>query len=378
MLLIYSLIFILKDKFVWYKKEPMVNKLFKRLPSADTEVFNLSKIPKVIHVAVSRACNINCIMCPINRDVLRDKQKFIKLEAFNKLFKDEKQFEFLNFVGAGEVFVCKYFSRIIEYCFEHNFPALGCTTNLQLISKELAEVMVKNGFRQITASIDGCTKETFEHIRKGASFDKFIEIMMYFNVLKARHNSLGNPNFTFAMVAMNSNIHELPGLIRLADKLNVKSIYVARLHVIKEELLHESLFFYQEKYNYYYDESIAAARELKINIVLPDKFGSPIKNILSVRNCNLPFENMYVDVDGIVYPCVCRVYPNITVGNILEQSVIEIWNSDKFKEFRAAMFTDNPPLQCKECTFSVLDSCKLESHMTPELAAKVRKTNPNV
>lgn len=356
----------------------MWNKLFKQPTSANTQVFSLSKIPKIIHVAVSRTCNINCIMCPINRDVLKDEQKFIEIEAFNRLFKDELQFEFLNFVGAGEVFVCKYFSRIIEYCFEHNFSALGCTTNLQLISKELAEVMVRNGFRQITASIDGCTKETFEYIRKGASFDKFIEIMEYFNILKARHNSLGNPNITFAMVAMNSNIHELPGLVRLADKLNVQNIFVARLHVIKEELLHESLFFYQEKYNYYYDKSIAVAKGIGINVVLPDKFGSPVKNTMAVRNCKFPFENMYIDVDGIVYPCVCRVYPDINVGNILEQSITEIWNSDKFNEFRAAMFTDNPPLQCKECTFNVLDTCKLESHMTPELAAKVRRTNPNV
>lgn len=356
----------------------MSEKFFKRSTVANTEGFSLSKVPKVIHVAVSRTCNINCIMCPINRDILKDKQKFIELEVFHRLFKDGAQFDFLNFVGVGEVFVCKYFPRILEYCFEHNFSALGCTTNLQLISKELAEFMVKNGFQQITASIDGCTKETFEHIRKGAKFDKFIETLEYFNVLKSRHNSLGNPNFTFAMVAMNSTIHELPGLVRLADKFNVQNIYVARLHVIKEELLHESLFFYQEKYNYYYDKSIAIARELGINLVLPDKFGSPVKNTKAVRDCKFAFENMYVDVDGIVYPCVCRVYPDVTVGNILEQSVLEIWNSDKFSEFRAAMFTDNPPFQCKECTFSVLDPCKLESHMTAELAAKVRKTNPNV
>lgn len=356
----------------------MDNTLFKHPKSHPSQDFAVPKIPKVIHVAVSRTCNINCIMCPINREVLRNKQKFIEFETFQRLFKEDNQFEFLNFVGTGEVFVYKDFPRILDYCFERNFSALGCTTNLQLISRELAELMVKNRFQQITASIDGCTKETFEHIRKGASFDKFIETVEYINSSKVRFNSLGNPNITFAMVAMNSNIHELPGLVRLARKLNVFQVYVARLHVSKEELLHESLFFYQEKYNYYYDESIAVARELGINIVMPDKFGSKVKKLRMVRDCRLAFENMYIDVDGIVYPCVCRVYPDVFVGNIKEQSVAEIWNSSKFQEFRAAFFTDNPPRQCKECTFSVLDPGKPESHMTAELANKIRKFRLNV
>ncbi|HTZ11710.1 MAG TPA: radical SAM protein [Candidatus Margulisiibacteriota bacterium] len=335
--------------------------------------FAVSKIPKVIHVSVSRACNIHCIMCPINRESVRDKEKFIEFETFQRLFKEDNQFGFLNFVGIGEVFVNKDFPRILEYCFEKNFSALGCTTNLQLISRELAEHMVKNGFQQITASIDGCTKETFEHIRKGASFDKFIETIEYINLLKAKYHSLGNPQITFAIVAMNSNIHEFPGLVRLARKLNVNEICVARLHVSKEDLLHESMFFYQEKYNHYYDETIAIAKELEVNVVMPDKFGSKIKKIRSVRDCKFPFENMYVDVDGVVYPCVCRVNPDVFVGNIKEQSVAEIWNSPKFQEFRAAFYTDNPPRQCQECTFSVLDPSKLESHMTIELADRIKK-----
>jgi len=342
------------------------------------EDFTVSKIPKIMHVSVSRTCNINCIMCPINREILKGTQKFIEFETFRSLFRDGIQFDFLNFVGVGEVFVYKDFSRILEYCFERGFSALGCTTNLQLISRSMAEMMVKNGFQHITASIDGCTKETFEYIRKGASFVKFIETIEYINELKMHGDTLGYPHFTFAMVAMDSNIHELPGLVELAYKLGINNINVARLHVTKENLMRESLFFYQDKYNHYYDEAKSVAEELGINIVMPEKFGIPVQKMKAIRDCKFAFENMYMDVDGVVYPCVCRVYPDVFVGDISEQSVSEIWNSRKFKEFRAAMFSDNPPLQCKECTFSVLDSSKLESHMTPELAAKVRLTNPTV
>jgi len=337
------------------------------------ETYAVPDRPKVVHLAVSRACNVDCIMCPINREVLKDKKKFLDLETFRRIFKDGEDFDFLNFVGAGEVFVAKDFLRMLRYCFDRKFSALGCITNLQLVSPELAELMVQNHFHQITVSIDGCTKETFEYIRHGSRYETTIKTVELFNELKNRYHSEA-PHFTFSTVCMNSNIHEFPGLVRLANRYGVKNIYVARLHVSKKEILDESLFFHQAKYNHYYDETIDLCKKLGINIQMPAKFGlSQEAKGRMVRDCKLPFENMYIDVDGIVYPCVCRVYPDTFIGDINDTSLLDLWNSERFNTFRNAMYSDSPPKQCQECTFSVLDPNKPESHMTLELAEKVKK-----
>lgn len=362
---------------VKYDLKKKLNNSFKshsRKTSSD-ELFTIPKKPKVVHLAISRTCNISCIMCPIDRDALKGKKKFLDFDIFKKVFGNGKDFEFLNFVGAGEVFVAKDFINILNYCFDRGFSALGCFTNLQLISKELAELMVKNRFHQITASIDGCTRETFEYIRRGAKFETFLKTMDIFGELKKRYNS-DTPNFTFSTVAMNSNIHEFPGIVKLAHKYGVESIYVARLHVSKEEILDESLFFHQEKYNRYYDETVDLCKKLGIKIELPPKFGlPPVKKGKKVRDCKMPFESIYVDVDGVVCPCVCRVDPEVSVGNIYEDDLLDIWRSEKFHSFRKSMFSDSPPKQCRECTFSVLDPNKPESHMSPELAKKVKGKN---
>lgn len=339
------------------------------------EIHPISPKPKVVHLAVSRVCNVSCMMCPIGWDTLKGKKRFLDFETFKKIFNEGKDFEFLNFVGAGEVFVAKDFPDMLRYCFKKGFSTLGCITNLQLIFTELAELMVQNHFHQVTVSIDGCTKKTFEYIRKGSKFETTIKTIELFNELKQRYNS-NAPHFTFSIVAMNSNIQEFPGIISLAHKYGVKHIYVARLHVSKEEILNESLFFHQEKYNRYYDEVVGLCKELDINIELPPKFGlPPIEKGKMVRDCKMPFENVYIDVDGIVYPCVCRVYPDVFIGDINKTNLLNLWNSDKFNAFRQAMYSDSPPKQCKECTFSVLDPNKIESHMTPALAQKVRERN---
>ena len=336
------------------------------------DLFTIPSKPKVVHLAVSRVCNVNCIMCPIGWESFKNKKRFLDFETFKRVFGDGKTFEFLNFVGAGEVFVAKDFINILNLCFDKNFSSLGCITNLQLVSEELAELMVKNHFHQITVSIDGCTKETFEYIRRGSKFETTLKTIDLICKLKSRYNSSA-PNFTFSTVAMNSNIHELPGLVELAHKYGVGHIYVARLHVSKEEILDESLFFHQEKYNKYYDETVNLCKKKGIKIDLPQKFGlPPAKKDKMVRDCKLPFENIYIDVDGIAYPCVCRVDPDVSIGNIYENTLVEIWQSRKFNDFRKAMFSESPPKQCNECTFSVLDPNKIESHMTPELAHKVK------
>ena len=362
----------------------MINELKEKLKNLFTfrhsecdeeELFIVQPKSQVVHLEISRVCNVNCIMCVKETPywmALKDKKKFLDFEIFKKIFEDRKGIKFLNFVGAGEVFVSKDFVNILNYCFDKGFSSLGCITNLQLISEEMVKLMVKNNFHQITVSMDGCTKDTFEYIRRGSSFETTIRTMDLFQKFKKKYNSVF-PHFTFSTVAMNSNIHELQGIVQLANKYGVRHINVARLWVTKEDILNESLFFNQEKYNRHYDQIVGLCEEFGIKIELPPKFGlPPTEKGNKVRQCKIPFESMFIDADGIVYPCVCRSEPDVFIGSICEDSLSDIWNTEKFNNFRKAMFSESPPKQCMECTFSVLDPNKIESHMTPELVKKVK------
>ena len=138
----------------------------------------------------------------------------------------------------------------------------------------------------------------------------------------------------------------------------------------------KAFFFHQDKYNKYYDETVALCEEFGIKIELPPKFGlPPTEKGKKVRECKMPFESVYIDVDNVAYPCVCRVDPDVSIGNVDKDDILNIWKSEKFNNFRQAMFTESPPKQCMECTFSVLDPNKIESHMTPELARKMKGNN---
>jgi len=53
--------------------------------------------------------------------------------------------------------------------------------------------------------------------------------------------------------------------------------------------------------------------------------------------CYLPEQMLTVTVKGNVVPCFEDFYQKNQMGNIMETSLLEIWNSEKYKEFRSSL-----------------------------------------
>lgn len=67
-----------------------------------------------------------------------------------------------------------------------------------------------------------------------------------------------------------------------------------------------------------------------------------------MRFCALPFENIEIDNKGFVYTC-CPTWINWnSIGNIFENSLAEIWNSEKAKELRESVLNGSYNLCSKE------------------------------
>ncbi len=66
--------------------------------------------------------------------------------------------------------------------------------------------------------------------------------------------------------------------------------------------------------------------------------------------CEFAWTSMSVMVDGSVVPCTQDFNCEMKMGNVMEQSLEEIWNSDKYKEFRMMHITGDVPKEyrCKE------------------------------
>ena len=65
----------------------------------------------------------------------------------------------------------------------------------------------------------------------------------------------------------------------------------------------------------------------------------------------------YLWLSGEVAPC-CRMiegaYPGSirTFGNVHKESLLDIWNSTEYREFRQGVLTRNFPDECKGCNYA--------------------------
>jgi radical SAM protein with 4Fe4S-binding SPASM domain len=64
--------------------------------------------------------------------------------------------------------------------------------------------------------------------------------------------------------------------------------------------------------------------------------------------CILPWIHFYANPDGNVLPC-CIGDHNSPLGNIQQSSIIEIWNSEKYKTMRLNMLSGKKCSECKSC-----------------------------
>lgn len=63
---------------------------------------------------------------------------------------------------------------------------------------------------------------------------------------------------------------------------------------------------------------------------------------------------MYFTALGTALPCCIapfsmRGYNSFTLGNATQQDLREIWNGEKYQDFRRALLSDRPPDACANC-----------------------------
>ena len=68
------------------------------------------------------------------------------------------------------------------------------------------------------------------------------------------------------------------------------------------------------------------------------------------NKCPKPWDEVYISNTGDVVPCCTIADPRVAcMGNIFEQSFEEIWNDDRYVEFRDSLLTNNIRRCCNAC-----------------------------
>ena len=304
-------------------------------------------LPKSIQIEVTSICNIRCKQCYINYlGPLRP--GFMRFDAFKKIIAENFNYwHTIRLWGIGEPFMNQDIMKIVEY--EKGLGnACNISTNAMLLDENKIKRLIELKLDKLNISIDGGTKETYEDIRVGASFDKLLdsmELLQKFNKNKTIRLSVTN-------VLMKKNMDELKELVRIINSFGIKRISIQEIQVAKEGMVISDEETLQDVTDI--NKRITEAREfgktLGVNVVAPSIYQKTKRT-----ECVWPWMQTYITYDGLVTPCCRNIYEKHYVcGDLNKEKFVDIWNNKKYQTFRKLLKENEGPALPKQC-----DSCTM-------------------
>lgn len=318
-------------------------------------------IPSEYVIDTGNLCNLKCPFCPTGVRRTNMSKGMMTLETFKcilgKVAPYAYYFEMMNW---GEPFLNKDFVTIISLAAGEGIRT-NVDSNLTVkgFSDNDAESVVRSGLWRLRASIDGASQETYAQYRCGGNFRMAINNLACIQRAKDKLRSL-NPVIEWQFLVNGKNEHELEKAKKMAADIGVgicfrpmstwgHSEWLSQLHNLAEvgkfreeewtfpapERLQEKVKFFEPKH------WSPQAQKHKVN--LPE--GVP-------EGCSQPFDRVTINWDGRILPCCMCYGDNFYVGNLLTQSIEEIWLGDMLRSSRQFLLNYGP----KQNTESVCET----------------------
>lgn len=316
--------------------------------------------PIEVYIEPTNRCNEFCTTCP---------RTFFQREPpadldFAKFVKVLDQFPGVGRVvlhGVGEPLLARHLPLMVAEANRRGAQVLF-NTNALALSARLMQQLVDAGLDQLRVSMDAADPRTYRRIRGVDGYEKAMANTARFCAY-LRERGAERPEVSMYFVCMRENLPELPAVIERAASMGVTAVNLQRLVYfgIGEAVEAQSVFGERadDEVDRLIDQCIEAAA--RVGIRLEGSGRRDAEHALAAvesrrpwSGCNRPWRSTYVTANGNVLPCCIapfstRDYDGIILGNVFERPISEIWNGERYREFRQAHRSEAPPEPCRGC-----------------------------
>jgi len=254
-----------------------------------------------VRIENTNLCNSNCVMCP--REKLTRPLGVMEWGLFKKIIDDAKgcgiKHVFLG--GFGEPMQDAYFIKRIKYI-KHNGLTVNTITTASFLNPKMSDEIIESGLDSIRISFYGLTKEVYESIHRGLSFDAAVRNI---KELIAKRNNKNKPTLEISLsfLILKENSHQVSEF----DKFWVDADFV--------EIWRPHNFINGRNYR-------DRATELK--------------------SCGRPWRGpLQIQWDGTVVPCCFDYNGYLILGDLKKQSIEELMHDELYEKLRNAHKKEN-------------------------------------
>lgn len=180
--------------------------------------------PTRLRIEASSHCQLRCPSCPTTTGAINDAigRGFLRFEKFRELVEQNPRIRAIELSNYGEILLNPELIPILELSRDRNvILTAGNGVNLNHLTDEVADALVRCGLRSMTCSIDGASESTYQQYRVRGSFERVIANIRKINHYKGVYESTC-PHLIWQFVAFGHNEHEIEKARSLASELNME------------------------------------------------------------------------------------------------------------------------------------------------------------
>ena len=322
----------------------------------------------LISMRITDKCNHRCAVCGqygdggYNRDDndLPKVKGNVPVERYKKMIDNIAHLKPHIYITGGEPFLYKDIMEFGNYVKKKNLTLQIVTNGVKL--EEKAEEIVDNEWDMVCVSLDGPEEIHDECRRVKGAFKTMEKGIKKIQKIKKEKNAK-NPLIFFLTTLSNNNYQILEETIKVGQKFNPEGMIVyyswftsqkvgeEHEKIIKKEL-NATPFAWKSYVREISDVDYESFKNT-VKRIKQKKWKSPVAfvpnikideietyytdptDFLGWKNCLTPWVEANIMPNGDVVNC--RDFPDIVMGNIMQDSLLDIYNNERFKKFRRAL-----------------------------------------
>lgn len=256
--------------------------------------FSAGEFPLFIDIEVTSSCNLKCPFCATTFRSQEIKKGYIGFDTVKKIIDEgaENDLYGVKFNIRGEPLLHPRIAEFVRYAKKKGLVDVYFNTNAMLLTEEMSKKLIEAGLDRISVSFEGCSKDTYEQRRVGASYETVLDNIRNLQLLKKKLKA------------------EHP-------KLRVQTVMLPDCEFTADE--------YKKFWEGKVDEiGFLDYKEMKLKK----------KNVLSNWACPQIWQRMAVLWDATILPCNHDDEALLSLGKIGETTLGEVWNSKKLNQIR--------------------------------------------
>ena len=254
--------------------------------------------PPYLQIEPTSICNYRCVFCYQTDNKFNKRSSghmgHMKLDTFKFLIDQaEGNIEFISLASRGEPLLCPDFKEMLSYT-RDKFFNLKINTNASLLDEEMSHAILKSGVKTLVFSADAADSVLYSKLRVNGKLEKIVKNIKKFQEIKFKNYS--------------------------KSKIITR---VSGVKVSKEQKLNNME-------NYWGD--------LVDQVAFVDYL--PWENVYNSKHseietpCSDLWRRMFIWWDGKANPCDVDYKSQLSVGDINNKNISELWTSNYYNKLR--------------------------------------------